>query len=188
MLDTEYTYNFIGSRLYVGMCTYGKSVSKNTSNFVGWFYGDVNYAYDSPTLYYATTSGSVYFESTNLRCGTKINTTFSLNTVSGSPIIRLTSKLASPRKTAFYIDINKNYNLQNWYHATLSFYGYDLNNDDFYSGLQTVTPTVRGLAYSPHNYNVGFNEAEGPLDSLNVYWNKWAVPLEIYGLGAYVWY
>ena len=105
----------------------------------------------------------------------------------------------APRRTPVYVDITRTVGGGNTL-ATISFYGppaaqaaaQDYRPNDFLAGLDYPgVPNIYGLAMTAWLNAVAtvyVGEGAGPLDTVNIYWNRTSNPLEIHAVGVSIAY
>ena len=57
--------------------------------------------------------------------------------------------------------------------------------DEFLAGLEMPTPTWVNTNLTSSNGTVAASESPGALDTVDVFWNKTALPLEVYAVAGY---
>ena len=184
--NTNSIYN---ASLAMGFCTTGRPYTSDTANFFGWFSGSTG---AGGTATYAANSGNPYFSGTTFAGGSKINQTL-LTAGAGSATWMLPTTLGSSlnRRGILFADITKgspNYSVTA-YSTVAAHMALDLTLQDFYNGMEQVatTPSVAGSALNASTAQAtAFSETLSTLlTSVNIYWNRWRFPLEIYALAVY---
>jgi hypothetical protein len=96
---------------------------------------------------------------------------------------------ALQRKTVQFMEITKGspaFGVRQWA-MPLTGMSTDFTAAHMLDGLeQSSSITVNGVAMGPGDtVNFTFDEVAGALDTVNIFWNKSAFPLEIHAVGAY---
>ena len=113
--------------------------------------------------------------------------TFAANTTMSHAVAINTGTLQ--RRTLLYVDITKgspNYTVKAYIeNGTLAML--DFTPAHFLDGLeQSGTPSVNGQSLTAGNaLTLACDETAGVFDSVSLYWNRGAFPMEVYALAAY---
>lgn len=183
--------NMPQAQFTVGMCNTGKSYMSANSAFVGWCWGRANSGTDYT---YTENSGNPFYTGGGFDGIVRVGTTNSTATV-GSPTIRAPiSTQANPHRGVWIYEVTKGTSTfgTGGYAGGLAHMSMDFGMNDLYNALEqaSITPVLRDtsmvslgaqqLAYAEQTY--------GYLNCVNVWWNRMAYPIEIYGLAVYVIY
>jgi len=187
-LNPDGTNNLSGTNLLFGLCS-GKTNpygSANTTNFLGMKFGaDIS----SDLLTYVANSGNPYYWSGR----GVIKKTVATPTVAGANTLefhRIATNTGSlQRRSLHFVEITKgspNFTVVHW-NLSATGVAKDFTPAHLLEGLeQAGSITVNGEALGAGNSTaIAFTEAAGSLDSVDVYWNRAAFPLEVHALAAY---
>jgi len=184
--------NIPASVLKVGVCAEGKSCCSENAAFMGFSSG----AQGGGLATYTANSGNPYFSFSGhngiMRLGTAYTTQQSGSFTANIPC----SIDANPRRGIYMSDIIKaapsaSFNLYG-YSGAVAHASLDLGMLDLYNALEqtSVVSVVRGVSIiqSPvQNSGFVYNEQTyGYLNTVNIHWNHWMWPLEIYGVAVYL--
>ena len=162
----------------------------STGNFIGIdICSDNSGGSGQGTLTYNAGTGNPYYSSSFSGARRRVGTTdsFAANTTLSHAVAINTGTLQ--RRTLLYVDITKgspNYTVK-YYPETGTLAQLDFTPAHFLDGLeQSGTPTVNGQTLSAGNaLTLACDETAGVFDSVSLYWNRGAFPLEVYALAAY---
>ena len=187
-LSTDGTNNLQGTDLVWGLCA-GKTNpfgAASTTNFLGMKFG----AYDTTeVMTYNANSGNPYFW-TNRGMMKKVGATRSLLFGAALEFHRLATNTGTlQRRSAHFMEIAKgspNFTVTVW-SMPLTGMAKDFTPAHLLEGLeQPSTILVNGEALGVGTpWTTAFDQVAGALDTVDLYWNKAAFPLEIYALAAY---
>lgn len=144
---------------------------------------------------YNANSGNPYYSTTSYNGVVRIGTTTYASGISSSVDSRIPiSDVANPRRGLFIVDITKSatsWSFGQWC-DTAAQTATDYNMTDLYNACEQVAanPVVRGVTLSAGVTvtvtGSGYSETtNGYLNTMNLFWNRIAYPLEIYGLTVY---
>lgn len=175
--------------LIAGFCSSGKSYYSSNAAFAGWLMGRSTTA----DLTYTANSGSPYYTTTNFDAIIRVGITNSGSTV-GSPNHYLPiSTVGNPRCGLYIVDVTKGTTsfTIGGYTGAIAHMSLNLGMADLFDALEqpATTPIVRGTSLSVltfQNASLPYNEQTyGYLNCVNLFWNRIAYPLEIYGIAVY---
>ncbi len=187
-----------GCTLLLGICSaadpfantagYGAA---STTNFIGLDFITNGAGTSGPGTfsYYAGSGGNPYFGGTYAGARRRVGTT---NTFAATGVMNgyvTTNTGTLPRRSLLYCDLTKgspNYTLKAYLHnATQA--GLDFTPAQFLDGLeQSGTPIVNGQTLlTATAATLACAEDAGPLNTLSLFWNRAAFPLEVYALAAF---
>ncbi|MBI5388202.1 MAG: hypothetical protein HZA90_26355 [Verrucomicrobia bacterium] len=197
-LTPDGTSNLIGCTFVLGLCSAGEPFSNtvgfarhtpgNPANFLGADFSLDGSSAPAPLTYNAG-AGNPYLSGVfwGVRhraagtdyCGTVNSTNQSLATNNGT----------LPRRSPLYLDITKgspDFTLKA-FTPTAAQAVMDFTPAHFLDGLeQPGTPVLNGQTLTAGSTTTRpFSEAGGALDTVNVFWNKSAFPLEVFAVAAY---
>lgn len=184
------TSNILSCNFVMGVCSgatnpYGAS---STTYFIG-----SGMTGSATMTYNAGTAGASYYTGSTTSWVSRIGTT--LTTGGALTFLAVTtSGVYTQRRCAQYVDITKyspsaaNIAVTQWTEtgAGTAHTQYDVTYPAFLYALeQAGTPVINGTNMNSNGTNGPFVEASGPLDTVDVYWNKDAFPWEVYGIAVY---
>lgn len=181
--------NLLSCALNFGLCN--NSANRTWSGTSSFFIGGCIAQYASGlTLTYNANSGSPFYSTTSLFVYPKINGTVS--PASYAMTARVTTiNDANPRRSLHLLDITKgspNYTVAHT-SAAAAHCSINMGMNDLYNACeqQATVPTVQGTAMSSGTPTAfAFSETQPVvLNCLNLHWNRWAFPIEIYGIAVY---
>lgn len=187
-LSTDGTSDLQGADLVWGLCA-GKTNpfgAASTTNFLGMKFG-VNVGPD--VLTYNANSGNPYFWSGRGQMK-KVGVTRSTFNGNGLEFHRIaTNTGALQRRSAHFVEIAKgspNFSVTYW-NLPLTGLAKDFTPAHLLEGLeQPASIIVNGENLGAGTGGtVAFDEGAGALNTVDLYWNKAAFPLEVYALAAY---
>ncbi|MBI1178460.1 hypothetical protein GC207_13580 [bacterium] len=187
-LTPDGTNNLAGTNLLFGLCA-GKTNpfgAATTTNFLGMKFG-ANASSDPLT--YVANSGNPYYWS-GRGVIKKVGATVTSSDGNGLEWHRIATNTGTlQRRSLQFLEITKgspNFSVTFW-NLTATGVAKDFTPAHLLDGLeQAGSITVNGEALGTGLANsVAFNETAGALDSVNLFWNKSAFPLEVHAIAAY---
>ena len=170
-----------GCLFTMGVCSNGVGYGQNPLNYIGGvFGGGATYGF-----YYYANAGSPYFLQPAI-CGvTKVGSSATFaNANSASNVFPLTPTTA--KRAIVCVTIVKgspNYAAYPSYYDAL----YDFTSQNFLDVADQPTAaatTTNGQALNVAGYSLAASEVPGPLNCLDIYWNRKQFPLEFYGIAV----
>lgn len=181
--------NMLNAALQIGLCnnSSGRTWSGTSSFFIG---GAIPIYNTGATLTYNANSGSPFYSTTSQYIYSRINGTFSAYSYAMTSRFCIVND-ANPRRGLQLLDITKgspNYTIAHFSNAA-AHCSINMGMADLYSACEQMvaTPTVQGTALSSGTpTTVAFSETQPVvLNCLNIHWNRWTFPIEIYGIAVY---
>lgn len=181
------TSNLNGVQLVWGLCS-GKTNpfgASSTTNFLGMKYGITS---GGDLWSYVANAGNPYFATERLFLK-KVGGTITTASPAAGEVHRVaTNTGALPRRSVQFLDITKgspNFTVTQW-GITLGSMSKDFTPAHLLDGLgQAGTITVNGESMNTMPATIAFSEVAGALDSVDIFWNKSAFPIEIHAVAAY---
>ena len=186
------TNNLPGTALMLGVCS-GKTNpygAASTTNFVGAALHGSTGGVTTGTLTYSAGSGNPYFSSGGFWPAVRVGVDLTSGTGVAAAFVLTSNAGSTQRRSPLYVDIQKgspNYTITRWAPSTGQgqFQSGDCSSAEFLASLELPTPTWLGINLTSSAGTVAASETPGALDTVDVFWNKSAFPLEVYALAAY---
>jgi len=186
------TNNLAGSALVLGVCS-GKTNpygAASTTNFVGAAMHGITPGGTTGTFTYVAGSGNPYFTSIGSWPASRVATDVISGAATATTFLLTANTGSTQRRSPLYVDIQKgspNYTLTRWtpLASQALFQTGDCSAAEFLAGLEMPTPTWANTNLTSSNGTVAASETPGALDTVDLFWNKTALPLEVYALAAY---
>jgi len=191
------TSNLVGCSLVLGVCSAatpfentGGYAAASTGNFIGADFIPDNGGTSGPgNFIYNAGTGKPFFNGVFAGARRRVGTT---NTFGGPD--NLVQCLAAnngslQRRSLFYVEITKgspNYTVKLIFHNSAQA-ELDFTTAHFLDGLeQPGTPAINGVTMGAGSaLALACSEVAGVFDTVNLFWNKSAFPLEVYALAAF---
>lgn len=180
--------------LNFGLCSNapGKTWSGASSFFIGGSISSYPTTTNGGTLTYNANSGLPFYSTTTNYVYNR------LNAVIGAFSYSMTSRIATvnnaPRRSLHLLDITKgspNYTVAHISAAAINC-NFNMGMNDLYDACEQINaaPVIQGTAMTVGTpTSVAFSETSTTyLNCLNIYWNRWTFPVEIYGIAVYMLY
>ena len=191
------TNNLVSCSLVLGLCAAaspfantGGFAAASTGNFIGADLISDNAGNSGPgNFLYNAGTGNPFFTGAFAGARRRVGTTNTfLNTASLSQAVAANNGSVQ-RRSLFYVEITKgnpNYTVKLYVHNAAQG-EMDFTPAHFLDGLeQSATPVVNGQTMIASSaVSIACSEAAGVFDSVNLFWNKSAFPLEVYALAAF---
>lgn len=176
--------------LVFGLCQQGRPYTSRAANFFGWYFGGGPSVLSGVNWTLAGSTDSRYLGCSNYTTGSKIGSSFTTGS-NGSAYIYIPVNQGNSVTTkrgifTFYITKSApNMNMALWTTAGT----YDCTMGDLYSAMEqnNGTTVIKGnTLISTPMMTAAYTEAlgGGPLDTLNIFWNRASVALQIYAVNV----
>lgn len=179
--------NLNGVQLVFGLCS-GKTNpygAASTTNFLGAKLGGTT---GGDLWTYKANSGNPYFGTERIFIKKTAATVTGLSSAAGE-VHRVTANTGTlQRRGVQFLDIAKgtpNFTVTQWA-ITLGSMAKDFTPAQLLDGLeQSGNISINGETMNPMPLAIPFDETAGALDTVDVFWNKSAFPIEVHAVGAY---
>ncbi|MBI1178319.1 hypothetical protein GC207_12860 [bacterium] len=179
--------NLNGVQLVFGLCA-GKTNpygAASTTNFLGMKFGGTT---GGDLWTYKANSGNPYFGTERIFIKKTAATVIGLSSAAGEVHRVNTNNGTLQRRGVQFLDIAKgtpNFTVTQWA-ITLGSMAKDFSAAHLLDGLeQSGSISVNGETMNSMPLAIPFDETAGALDTVDVFWNKSAFPLEVHAIAAY---